>query len=162
MNQMIGLVITRKDIMEIGKNILNLVEILVYIIQDLYLCTKDILLNNYLDEIQAYEQIILQDLIVFIKEHPELNNKFIWIPEGEDYFGICDRHAVVPSDYKKYLDIVDYINSKESIETKDELLNCEVTYKNQLLNNDLLSKVNDLREVNLQYQLKVIKIIENS
>ena len=37
MNQMIGLVITRKDIMEIGKNILNLVEILYYyIIQDLY------------------------------------------------------------------------------------------------------------------------------
>ena len=47
---------------------------------------------------RAYEQIIFTRFDQFyIKEHPELNNKFIWIPEGEDYFGICDEHAVVPS-----------------------------------------------------------------
>ena len=34
--------------------------------------------------------------------HPpisEFNDEFIWIPEGEDYNGITDRHIILPSKY---------------------------------------------------------------
>ncbi len=139
-----------KEYFELGKNTG------LYNSGSIHFALKDILLNNYLNEIKAYEQIIFTRFDQFyINKHPDLNNKFIWIPEGEDYFGICDRHAVVPSEHiKKYLDIVDYINSEKSIETKDELLNCEVTYKNQLIQNELLSIVKRFKRSQFTVSIK--------
>ena len=47
---------------------------------------RDILLKNYLDIINKYDQIILtRSDFYYIDKHPLLDNKNIWIPEGEDY-----------------------------------------------------------------------------
>ncbi|GIR19795.1 hypothetical protein CM15mP35_00560 [bacterium] len=41
----------------------------------------------------------------------------ILIPEGEDYYGICDRHAIIPKEYiSKFLKICEYINLEKSLE----------------------------------------------
>ena len=41
---------------------------------------------------------------------------------------------------EKYLNICDFIDSDETIKFEDTYLNCEVTYKNQLINTTDLPK----------------------
>ena len=59
---------------------------------------KDIVKNQYLDILKEYEYIIYTRFDQFYLDyHPEVNDDEILIPDGEDYFGICDRHAAFPS-----------------------------------------------------------------
>ena len=61
---------------------------------------KDIIHKNHLETIKEYEYIIHSRFDQFYSDiHKEFEGDNIWIPEGEDYFGICDRHAVFPSKY---------------------------------------------------------------
>jgi hypothetical protein len=109
----------------------------------IHFAIKDIILKNHINDIKNYTQIIYTRFDQFYTyEHPKLDNKRIWIPKGEDYFGICDRHAVVPvDDIEKYLDICSFIDSKSAINSDIEYLNCEVAYKEQLIFNGLSNKV---------------------
>ena len=66
----------------------------------------------------------------------------ILIPEGEDYYGICDRHAIIPKEYiSKFLKICEYINLEKSLEVNTEYLNCETSFLNHLKHEGLLSFV---------------------
>ena len=66
----------------------------------------------------------------------------IWIPKGEDYFGLCDRHAVIPIKYiEKFLSICKYIDQEKALYQNDDFLNCEVSFKNHLQDVGLLNKV---------------------
>jgi hypothetical protein len=59
---------------------------------------RDILLKNYIEIIESYDQIILtRSDYLYIEKYPMLDNSFIWIPEGEDYGGLQDGHNVFPS-----------------------------------------------------------------
>jgi len=109
----------------------------------IHFAIKDIILKNYMTDIKNYTQIIYTRFDQFyIKKHPKLENNKIWIPRGEDYFGICDRHAVVPaSDMQKYLDICSFINLDSSINNDLEYLNCEVVHKEHLTSSGLIEKV---------------------
>ena len=110
----------------------------------IHFALKNILLDDYINDLKEYEQIIFTRFDQFyLNKHSEFSKDFIWIPEGEDYFGLCDRHAVVPNKYiEQYLDIVSFIDGSESLKFDDELLNCEVTYKNHLASANLIEKVN--------------------
>ncbi len=95
---------------------------------------KDIILKNYINTIEEYDYIIYTRFDQFYLDfHPRLNEENIFIPEGQDYFGICDRHAAFPSKYaKQFLDICEFINRKQSSENLPEYLNCETAYLSHL------------------------------
>lgn len=100
----------------------------------IHFALKDIILKNHIKEVLSYEQIIYTRFDqLYIKNHPDLSNEKIWIPKGEDYYGICDRHAVVPNKHiEKYLNILSYVNSNQALALDAKYINCEVTYLNAL------------------------------
>lgn len=55
-----------------------------------------------------YERfIIARTDTYYAADHPDLDNRWNWIPEGEDYMGICDRHLIVNSEsVLKALDVL--------------------------------------------------------
>ena len=104
---------------------------------------KDYILKNHIQELKNYKYIIYSrfDQLHISPHPPGVENKIL-IPEGEDYFGVCDRHAMFPSNMsEKYLNICEFIDSNETMKFEETYLNCEVTYKNQLINNNLINYV---------------------
>jgi hypothetical protein len=62
------------------------------------LALRHFLNNNFKNILLKYERIILtRSDYFYINYHPILSNSYFYIPEGEDYGGICDRHHVFPS-----------------------------------------------------------------
>lgn len=95
---------------------------------------KDIILKNYLQIIYEYDYFIYSRFDqFFIMKHPKYSGDFVWIPEGEDYTGLCDRHALIPTKHTKdYLAICDFVDTKISKYELPEYLNCEAVYKMHL------------------------------
>lgn len=95
---------------------------------------KIIIFNNYLNEVLKYKYIIHSRFDQFyIDNHPKLQSDKIWIPKGEDYYGICDRHAIFPTKYaKQYFGIGNFLNSEEA---KLMMANKEITPESILLEN---------------------------
>lgn len=95
---------------------------------------KDIILKRYLHIIKKYDYIIYTRFDqYYIDYHPFGATNKILIPEGEDYFGVCDRHAMFHSDYaEKILGICKYINTEDAQKETGDFLNCEKSYLNHL------------------------------
>tara|TARA_B100000925_G_scaffold291715_1_gene280946 strand:- start:7475 stop:8320 length:846 start_codon:yes stop_codon:yes gene_type:complete len=112
-----------------------------------HLAIKDIILKNYVDIIKKYKYVIYSRFDQFYTNyHPPLKGNNIWIPKGEDYFGINDRHAVLNTSYiEKYLDICSFIDNLDEEGLDEIYLNCETIYKMQLENYDLLDKVQRIK-----------------
>ena len=61
---------------------------------------KDMMLRQHMETIKKYEYIIYTRFDqLYVDYHPDLISNKILIPEGEDYFGICDRHAAFDSKF---------------------------------------------------------------
>ena len=88
--------------------------------------------------------------------HIDVNsNQFIWIPSGEDYHGICDRHAIVPKKYAKpFLDICTYVDSNDSLLGLPKYLNCETAYKRFLKHQGLYDNVKRFNRAQFTSSLK--------
>lgn len=104
---------------------------------------KDIILKNYLKILKSYKFIIYTR---FDQKHTDFHPKGleskILIPTGEDYFGVCDRHAMFPSSLSEnFLNICNYINLKESLRQVEKFNNCETTFKQHLIKEKLISRV---------------------
>ncbi len=95
---------------------------------------KDFILRNYKEILKKYEYIIYSRLDQhYVDLHPDFHDDKLYIPTGEDYFGICDRHAVFKSNKAEdYLSIVEYIDSPEAIKDLPKFLNCESVYRQHL------------------------------
>jgi len=104
---------------------------------------KDIVKKNYIEIIKKYDYIIYSRFDQFyIKNHPEFSGDNIWIPQGENYTGMCDRHALFPSKFAEdFLDICNFIDSKIFDYDIPEYLNCEAVYKMHLNHIGLTSKI---------------------
>lgn len=100
---------------------------------------KDFILKNYIEILKNYEYIIYTRFDQFYTDiHIEGKPDKILIPKGEDYFGVCDRHAVIPCKFiTQYLGICDYIDSTATSRYPSDYLNCETVYFNQLQENGL-------------------------
>ncbi|MAI13365.1 MAG: hypothetical protein CMM15_05055 [Rhodospirillaceae bacterium] len=70
---------------------------------------KNLRENNLISQYDSF--VITRSDFIYALPHPSLdhlNQKYIWIPHGESYGGITDRHAIVPSRFiESYLDILD-------------------------------------------------------
>ena len=113
---------------------------------NIHFAIKDIILKNYFEELKKYEFIIYTRFDQFYTDyHINVNDEDadnIWIPEGENYHGIGDRHAIIPNKYiEEFLSICDYVDSKESIINPPDYLNCETAYLRFLTNNGLIQNV---------------------
>ena len=113
----------------------------------IHMALKDIILKNHLDIINKYKYVIYGRFDqYYTSKHPKFQGENIWIPNGEDYFGINDRHAIVNVKFiKEYLNICNYINSLNPNDLKGKYLNCETIYKMHLdsfISNDQVIRVN--------------------
>ena len=117
---------------------------------------KDIIKNQYIDILKEYKYIIYTRFDQFYLDyHPEVNGDQILIPEGEDYFGICDRHAAFSSTYaEKFLSICDFVNDESSLENVPEFNNCEVTFLNHMKSTDLQNKITRIKRLQFTASLK--------
>ena len=104
---------------------------------------KDLILNNYLKILKSYKFIIYTRFDQkYTDFHPDGVESKILIPKGEDYFGICDRHALFPSNIsEKFLSICSYIDSEKSLININNFNNCETTFKHHMINENLISDV---------------------
>jgi hypothetical protein len=96
---------------------------------------RDWILKNKGDVLLNYDRIIItRSDYFYYKKHPLLDNNYFWIPFGEGYGGITDRHHIFPSsDVDIVLGIVDnYINTNDIIEDFGDIpninLNIEKSY----------------------------------
>jgi len=76
---------------------------------------KHYIYKNYSEILMKYDRIILtRSDMYYIHEHPILSNDHIWVMNGEDHGGYCDRFMVFPSKYiKECLNIAEYVDSEE-------------------------------------------------
>ena len=104
---------------------------------------KDFILKNYLNILEEYEYIIYTRFDQFyLKPHVEGSPNRILIPSGEDYFGVCDRHAVIPINFvEKFLNICNFIDSKEALDFNSDYLNCETAYLQHLKHEGLFEYI---------------------
>lgn len=98
------------------------------------LAFRHYLLKNKKEIICSYDRIIVtRSDLFYIKEHPILPNNYFWVPFGESYGGLSDRHHIFPSsDVDKVFGIVEnYVNNEKLYnDYKDfpESLNIESCY----------------------------------
>ena len=69
--------------------------------------------NIFKERINTRQDCTYKEYQFYTDIHPSFSGEFIWIPKGDDYFGINDRHAIVNSKFIKinkntliYLDTV--------------------------------------------------------
>lgn len=100
---------------------------------------KDIVLKKYLNYLIDYEYIIYTRFDqLYVDYHPKGVKGKILIPSGEDYFGICDRHAIFDSKLSQnFLNICNYVNSKKALQNASNFENCETTFMKALINENV-------------------------
>lgn len=104
---------------------------------------KDIVLRNHLQILEKYKYIIHTRFDqMYTDTHPSFEGDNIWIPEGEDYFGVCDRHAIFPSIYaRQYFGICNFIDDENVYKEPPSIVNPESVFFNNLIYNKLENKV---------------------
>lgn len=117
---------------------------------------KDIIKNNFLNDILNYDYLIYSRFDqYYVNEHPQIQSDNILIPKGEDYFGICDRHAILPTKYAHdFLNICSYIDSDKALNEKPTFNNCETTFMNHLKHINLYEKIKRIDRVQFTSSLK--------
>ena len=122
----------------------------------IHFALKDFVYKNYKKILEQYEYIIYTRFDqYYVDYHPDLSKNKVLIPEGEDYFGICDRHVVFRSDdAQKYFSIIDYIDSSEALLELPAYPNCESVYKRHLEHSGLINKVERFKRISFTSALK--------
>ena len=92
---------------------------------------KDIILENHIEEVEKYDYIIYSRFDqMYINYHLHGYDQNILIPEGEDYFGIGDRHILIPSMLAKdYFGILKFFLKNYNEFKHINYLNCETVNK---------------------------------
>jgi hypothetical protein len=122
----------------------------------IHFALKDFVYKNYKEILEKYEYIIYTRFDqYYVDYHPDLNEDKVFIPKGEDYFGICDRHVVIRStDAQKYFSIINYIDSNDALLEVPAYPNCESVYKKHLQNSGLINKVERFDRISFTSSLR--------
>lgn len=117
----------------------------------IHFAIKDIILERHIEEIEQYDYIIYSRFDqMYIDYHLHGYDQNILIPEGEDYFGIGDRHILLPSMFaRKYFGILKfYLNNYNEFKNIN-YLNCETV--NDLHLKSFINEENILRTKRIQF-----------
>ena len=117
----------------------------------IHFAIKEIILERHIEEIEQYDYIIYSRFDqMYIDYHLHGYDQNILIPEGEDYFGIGDRHILIPSMFaRKYFGILKfYLNNYNEFKNIN-YLNCETV--NDLHLKSFISEENILRTKRIQF-----------
>ena len=117
----------------------------------IHFAIKEIILERHIEEIEQYDYIIYSRFDqMYIDYHLHGYDQNILIPEGEDYFGIGDRHILIPSKFaRKYFGILKfYLNNYNEFKNIN-YLNCETV--NDLHLKSFISEENILRTKRIQF-----------
>jgi len=117
----------------------------------LYKEKKEILLQ--------YERIVItRSDFFYVKPHPILDNNYFWIPRGEGYGGITDRHQIFPSkDIDYVLSICEkYVNTLNIFHDFNygKYLNLEQAFAKYFERTGYYKKVKQYRRVNFSVYSK--------
>jgi hypothetical protein len=79
---------------------------------------RDYILKNHLHILNLYDRIILtRSDYYYIAPHPILPLGKVYITEGEDYGGLCDRHHIFDSQYsEQVLGVCDFLCDNNNFE----------------------------------------------
>lgn len=111
------------------------------------------LLKNKKDILLDYNRIIVtRSDHYYDRNHPITDNEHFWVPFGEGYGGLTDRHHIFPSsDIDIVLGIVDnYVNTEQIINdfsVESRHLNIEQVYMKYFTNINYFSKVKECERV---------------
>ncbi len=97
----------------------------------IHFAIKDIILDEHIEEVEKYDYIIYSRFDqMYINYHLHGYDQNILIPEGEDYFGIGDRHILIPSTLAKdYFGILKFFLKNYNEFKHINYLNCETVNK---------------------------------
>lgn len=114
---------------------------------------RHIIKNKYKDILLKYDRIILtRSDFYYNQPHPILSNDHFWIVDGEDHYGIGDRHHIFPStSLDDALGIVEYMDSEngyKQILNHNELRNPETLLKLYFQNIGIFDKIKRFPRVN--------------
>ena len=117
----------------------------------IHFAIKDIILERHIEEIEQYDYIIYSRFDqMYIDYHLHGYDQNILIPEGEDYFGIGDRHILIPSMFaRKYFGILKFYLNNYNEFRNINYLNCETV--NDLHLKSFISEENILRTKRIQF-----------
>lgn len=124
------------------------------------LAMRHYIFKNKRDIVCSYDRIIISRSDYFyVKPHPILINNFYWIPYGEGYGGITDRHIIFPSSYFDiFFGIVqNYVNTEQILEDfKDcfDTLNIEKCYSIYLKRIGYSKNIRQFQRVNFTVKTK--------
>jgi len=117
---------------------------------------KDIIYQNYLPTLENYDYIIYSRFDqMYTDYHPKFTGDNLWIPEGEDYLGICDRHIIFPSKYaKSYFNVCEYFDSNNAYENAPKLVTPESVFLEHLHSESLSKKIQRIKRFQFTVALK--------
>jgi len=109
--------------------------------------------KNKKDILSNYERIIItRSDFFYVKPHPILDNNYFWIPRGQGYGGITDRHHIFPSkDIDQALNICEkYVNTLDILHDFNygKYLNIEQAFARYFERTGYYKKVKQYRRVN--------------
>jgi len=78
---------------------------------------KHFVVNNYLPILEKYDRVVWSRTDqYYFKPHPILSLNHLWIPEGQDWGGVCDRFAMFPSkESKRFLSVLETIENNPNL-----------------------------------------------
>jgi len=114
---------------------------------------RHFLKNNYSSILLQYDRIILTRAdYYYINDHEVEPNDTLYIVEGEDYGGVCDRHHIFPSYmYDKVLGVAEYISE---VAHKDIIQNIESALHSLYAHNGLLASIRRSKRVQFSVKLE--------
>lgn len=117
----------------------------------IHFAIKNIILQEHIETIKNYDFIIFSRFDqLYTDYHIRGFEDKIIIPDGEDYFGLHDRHAVLPADMaENYLNVLNYFVSNFENFINFDYVNCETVNMKHL--ESFISSENILRSKRIQF-----------
>lgn len=116
------------------------------------LAFRHFLKNNFRYQLLGYDRIILtRSDYYYIDYHPVIPNDTLYIIEGEDFGGCCDRHHIFPSHLlDDVLGVLDFLTAEENFDyliNLKQLLNIERSLYEFFKKNGMINKIKRVKQV---------------